>query len=231
MDIKALLSELVEIEYASIRVELYIKNTDDVKSKLDSGLILNKSLINAYKEKIKGLHKYYLDLDYLVNLIPTEYIEKMKNIVQNSVNYINGVIYSLESGLPSQKVAELIKTDQDLYSKIIHNNNIVMNNLADRYLKGDHEEEEILETSTLIQESNDNKDYIDNSAQEIKTVYKEHPNTENVDKKMLYEFQISEIEKAIAEIEGKNEKTRKDINELYRYHNEILKIKTVLSQY
>ena len=230
MDIKELLLELVEIEYVSIRVELYIKSTDDIKSKLNSGLVLNNNLIKAYKEKIKGLYKYYSTLDYLYNYIQKEYVDKMKIATQTEVNYINGIIYGLESGLDIDRLVSLIKTDQDTYAKLVHNNNIIMNNLADRYLKSDHEPEEIAETHTIINESKINNENIDINNQEIKTVYKEH-DTSNVNQKQLYEFQISEIEKAIAEIEGKNEKTRKDINELYQYYNEIIKIKTALSQF
>ena len=231
MDIKTLLSELVEVEYVAIRVELYIKSTDDIKSKLNSGLIINSNLIRAYKEKIKGLHKYYSNLDYLKKYISLEYVDKMKNIVQTSVNYINGIIYGLESGIDIDKLTNLIKTDQDIYTKLVHNNNIIMNNLAERYLKEEHEEEEILETNTIINESKINNENMEFSNQEIKTTYTEHPNAQNVDQKQLYLFQISEIEKAISEIEGKNEKTRKDINELYQYYNEIIKIKSLLSQY
>ena len=230
MDIKNLLSELVEIEYIAIRVELYIRPTDDVRSKLSSGLILDKNLIYAYKEKIKGLVKYQNNLVYISEYIASDYVEKMNQFIQNNINYINAIIYGLESGLDKDKIASYIKADQEMYVKLIHNNNIIMNNLADKYLKEEHEQEEVLETNQLINESNNNKECIELDSQEVKTVYQPHENISNNDLKQRYLFQISEIEKAIAEVEGRNEKSRKDINELYQYHNEIIKIKSALSQ-
>ena len=230
MDIKTLLLELVELEYISIRVELYIKPTDDIRSKLASGLILDHNLIYAYKEKNKGLRKYYNTFQEVAKYIPKEYIDKVNNMIQQNINYINDIIAGLEAGIAKDKLAYFMKLDQDIYVKLIHNNNIIVNNLAEKYLKNNSEEEDTLEANTIVKESNNNFDIINNNKNEIKTVYKEHDNT-NVDIKKLYLFQISEIEKAIAEIEGKNEKTRKDINELYQYHNEILKIKAALSQY
>lgn len=231
MDIKALLSELVEVEYIAIRVELYIKPTDDIKSKLSSGLILNRNLVRAYKEKNKGLRKYYNDFQYVSNFIDKEYIDKMNNMIYKNINNTDDIIAGLEAGIDKDKLALLIKEDQDIYVKLVHNNNIIMNNLADRYLKNDHEPEEIMETNAIIEESNNNDEINRFNNEETKTIYKEYTNIENVDIRKLYLFQISEIEKAISEIEGKNQKTRKDINELYQYHNEILKIKNALSQY
>lgn len=231
MDIKTLLSELVELEYISIRVELYIKPTDDIKSKLASGLVLDHNLVYAYRDKNKGLRKYYNVFQEVAKYIPQEFMTKMNDMIQNNINYIDDIIAGLEVGIAKEKLSYLIKLDQDIYVKLIHNNNIIMNNLAERYLKNAHEEEEVLETNTIIQESNNNYDSIQSSSNEIKTTYKEHGSINNVDIRKLYLFQISEIEKAIAEIEGKPEKTRKDINELYQYHNEILKIKAALAQY
>ena len=186
--------------------------------------------MNAYREKSKGLKKYYSNFQYTDKYLSKENIEMMNNIINKDINYIDDIIDSIEAMIDKDKLALLIKTEQDIHAKLIHNNNMILNSLADRYLKSDHDPEEVLETNTIIQESNNNNEQINYNNSEIKTVYKDYSGLNNIDIRKLYLFQISEIEKAIAEIEGKSEKTRKDINELYQYHNEILKIKAALDQ-
>lgn len=230
LDIKDLISKLVEVEYVSIRLELYIRPTDDILSKLSSGILVDKNLITAYREKTKGLVKYQNDLLFLKQYIKHEYIDKIISFVDKNIDFINNIVLGITNQVDVQKLAILMKYDQDMYRKIIHNNNIIMNNLAEQYLK-DKEvlEEEKLETSQIIEESNLNNDIISEYDGIEKTTYPQSSGYSNDNLKQRYLFHLSEIEKEIDSIEAKENKSRKDINELYLCHNEIIRIKNALA--
>lgn len=232
VDINDLISKLVEVEYINIRIELYINLNDDIKSKLSSGLILNNNLIYAYREKIKGLIKYIDIFQKNIDLFSVDYYEKVNSFVRSNIDIINKIILGMNISFNNDNLPDLILKEQEMYLHLIINNNQLLNDLADNYLKNiaDEDDENVLQIKQFINESNQNKEqllYIYNGE---KKHYLPNLNFNNINLKKRCLFHISEIEKAISFIEESENKSRKNINELFVYYNEILKLKHTISQ-